>query len=302
MRESGLMKQRLGVVGVGKIGEPIAQNLHQSGFDTLIYARRPEVVQRMADRGIESAKTPRELAERVDIILDILTDTEATWSVLRQDGGLLEGLAPSKIMIDMTTSDPDRTIELAEFLEGRGIQYLDAPITGGVIGARDRNLVLMVGGPEKLFQECRYILETIAKKIFYLGGSGSGHSMKLIHNQLSHSTFLAACEAATLGMKFGLPLKTMIDVFNHGNARSYATEVRFPRFILSERYDAGASFKTVHKDIGIVLEKARKRKLSLPITEATFRYWGAPIEQGREQEDYTTVFRWMEEICRVPEE
>ena len=291
------MEHKLGIIGVGKMGEPITESLHDAGFNIVIYARRQEVCQKMRDKGIEVAKTPKELAEGSDVILDILTDTFATWSVINQRNGLLEGIKKSKIVIDMTTSDPNESIKLGKFLKEKNIEYLDAPITGGVTGAKTQNLVFMVGGNEKTFQNCRYILDKIAKKIFYMGEMGNGHYMKLIHNQLSQSTFLAACEAVTLGMKLGLPKRTMIDVFNEGNARSYATEIRFPRFILSGSYDAGASFKTVHKDIGLVIEKAKELRFDLPITKATFDYWDYATRHGFGENDYTTIFKLVQEIC-----
>lgn len=296
------MEHRLGIIGIGKMGEPIAENLHSAGFSVVTYARRAEVCKRMRDKGIAVARTPKELAEGSDVIFDILTDTSATWAVIEQRDGLLEGIKEPKIIIDMTTSDPIESIKLGKFLNERKIEYLDAPITGGVIAAKAKTLVLMVGGNERTFQNCRYILEKIAKKMFYMGEMGNGHYMKLVHNQLSHSTFLAACEAVTLGVKLGLHIETVIEVFNEGNARSYATEVRFPRFILSGSYDAGASFKTVHKDIGLVMEITDKLRLDFPIARATFNYWDYPIKHGQGEKDYTTIFTLIKEICKTSTE
>lgn len=291
------MNYKLGVIGIGRMGKPIAENLHKAGFDVRIYARRLEVSEEMRSVGVQIAKTPRELGERADIIINILTDTSSTWEVINQGDGLLRGDVKPKIMIDMTTSDPNESVKLGRFLQEKNIEYVDAPITGGVLGAKSRNLILMVGGDEKTFRICKRIFDQIAKKIFYMGKMGNGHYMKLIHNQLSHATFLATCEAVTLGMELGLPIQGIIDVFNEGNARSYATEVRFPRFILSESFDAGASFKTVHKDIGIVLDKARELGLEFPITKATFNYWNYPVSHGQGDDDYTNIFKLIRNIC-----
>ncbi len=217
--------------------------------------------------------------------------------MLTRKDGLLEGMRHPKVILDMTTSDPSESIKLGKFLKEKNIEYLDCPMTGGVIGAKTRSLILMVGGDERVFQRCKYFLDVIAKKIFYMGKLGNGHYMKLVHNQLSHSTFLAACEAATLGVRLGLPLATMIEVFNFGNARSYATEVRFPRFILSGSFDAGASFETMRKDIGLVLKKSEELNYNFPITRATFNYWDYPIEHGQGEKDYSTIFGLIDEIC-----
>jgi len=293
------MERRLGIVGIGKMGEPIAVNLNDAGFDVITYDKREEAARKMKDKGIKVAKTPKELSETSDIILDVLPDTSATREVLTRKEGLLEGIREPKVILDMTTSDPNESITLGKFLKKKNIEYLDCPMTGGVIGAKTRNLVLMVGGNERVFRSCKYILNAIAKKIFYMGKLGNGHHMKLVHNQLSHSTFLAACEAATLGVRVGLPLDTMIEVFNAGNARSYATEVRFPRFILSGSYDAGASFETVRKDIGLVMKKSEELNYDFPITRATFNYWDYPMKYGQGEKDYTTIFNLIDEICRM---
>lgn len=291
------MGQRIGILGFGKMGEPIAENLNAQGFEVLAYDISPEAIRRMRDKSIQVTETPRKLAEKCDYVLDILIDSSTTWEVLRRPGGLLEGLRTSAVVIDMTTSDPRESIAIGKFLNERKIEYLDAPITGGVIGAKTRDLVVMVGGNKEVFERCKYILEAFAKKIFYMGELGTGHYMKLIHNQLSHSVFLATCEAAFLGMSVGLSLETLIEVFNHGNAKSYATEVRFPRFILSGAFDAGASFRTVHKDIGIVLKRMRELNYEFPITKGTFDYWDYPVKNGLGENDYTTIFNLMEQIC-----
>lgn len=292
------MEHKLGIVGIGNMGEPITENLHSAGFDVVTYDKRQEVTRKMRAKGIKVAKTLKELSERSDIILDILPDISATQEVLSKKEGLLEGIREPKVILDMTTSDPAESIELGKFLGEKNIEYLDCPMTGGAIGAKTRSLILMVGGNERVFQKCKYLLDVIAKKIFYMGKLGNGHSMKLVHNQLSHSIFLAACEAATLGVKLGLPLETMIEVFNFGNARSYATEVRFPRFILSGSYDAGASFKIVHKDIGLVMRKSEEFNYDFPITRATFNYWDYPIRHDQGEKDYTTIFNLIDQICK----
>lgn len=290
------MKKRIGIIGVGEMGFPILVNLKEMGYNVAAYARRKEIRDRIAEKGIEVLGTPKELAEKSDIILDILNDTNSTWSVLKQENGMLEGLGPNKILVDMTTSDPNESIPLGEFLEEKGVAYIDCPITGGKIGAENRQLICMAAGREEAFNEVKPILESVSKKVFYLGKMGGGHYMKLIHNQLSHSTFLASCEAVNLGKALGMDPATMIEVFNIGNARSYATEVRFPKFILPETYNAGASFKTVQKDIGIVMKKIEALGIEMPITAATYMYWSYPIEHDKGDDDYSTIFTLMNEI------
>lgn len=289
------MKHTIGVIGVGLMGKPIAENLHNSGFDVTVYDKNPLPLEELSKKGLRRVHSPRELMELSDVILDVLNDTNALTAVLEQPDGLLAGINGPKILIDMTTSDPESSIPIGKRLKEQGVEYLDCPMTGGMVGAQNRELIIMAGGEEAVFNQVRGILAKISKELVYLGKSGSGHYMKLIHNQLSHSTFLAACEAYQLGSHLGINPEAMIKVFNIGNARSYATEVRFPKFILSGTYNAGASFKTVGKDIGLVMRKANSLNFDLPITRATYEYWRYAIETDRGADDYSTVINQMEE-------
>lgn len=288
------MNYKLGVLGVGLMGKPIARNLKESGYEVAVYDKDAAPVRELEAAGLMAAASPKELMERSDVVVDVLNDTVALEKVLSQPEGLLEGVNGPKVVIDMTTSDPEHSTAIGTRLKGRGVAYLDCPMTGGRAGAENRELVIMAGGDRAVFDACREILEAVSRKLVYLGKSGSGHYMKLIHNQLSHATFLAACEAYELGRRLGLDENAMMEVFNIGNARSYATEVRFPRYILSGTFDAGASFHTVGKDIGLVMKKANAINMDLPITRATFNYWRYAIDMGRGEEDYSRVVQLME--------
>lgn len=288
------MNKTIGIIGTGNIGFPILINLKDSGVKVVSYARRDTVIEAIKEKGIEVTGTPKELARKADIIFDILNDANSTLSVLNNDD-MLSGLSEGKIWVDMTTSDPDESVPIGELLSSKGVYYIDCPITGGKKGAVDKQLVCMAAGDESAFKEVEFYLNKISKKVFYLGKIGNGHYMKLIHNQLSHSTFLAACEAVNLGKALGMDPEVMIDVFNSGNARSYATEVRFPEYILPETYNAGASFKTVQKDIGIVIRKIESLGMSMPVSEAAYRYWCYAVDKGMEDVDYSTIYRLIGE-------
>lgn len=289
------LKEKIGVMGVGLMGRPIAENLKKAGFDVFVYDKKSEVLQELTSEGLIPAKSARELAEKTDIILDVLNDTSSLNQCMEGEDGLLVGLSEGKIIIDMTTSDPEKSVPIGKFLKEKGVYYLDCPMTGGMIGAQNRELVIMAGGDKEVFEKIEHILKYLSKELIYLGPSGSGHYMKLIHNQLSHSTFLAACEAYNLGRRLGMDKEAIIKVFNVGNARSYATEVRFPKFILSGTFKAGASFYTVGKDISLVAKKANQMNFDLPITRATYDYWRYAIEIGHGDDDYSTIVNLMDE-------
>ena len=157
--------------------------------------------------------------------------------------------AEGLVVYDFTTSDPRATRELAARASVRGIAYLDAGMSGGAAGADAGTLTLMIGGDKAAFERTRALLDPIASRIFYLGGSGAGHTLKLIHNMVLHTIFLATCEGGRMAETAGINLADMIDVFNVSNARSFISEVRFPRHILSKKWDARSRVYNLRKDV-----------------------------------------------------
>jgi len=149
--------------------------------------------------------------------------------------------------------------------------------------------LLMVGGDQDVYLRCLPVFQAISKRALHVGPVGSGHVMKLVHNHVSHAVFAATCEGVALGERLGLTKRDMLEVFNEGNARSYTTEVRFPKFILPETYDSGASFKIVRKDMSLVRKLGQRAKFRLPINACTYQYWKHAVDAGMGQEDWSKI-------------
>ena len=162
-------------------------------------------------------------------------------------------------------------------------------MTGGATGAKAGRLLLMVGGARAVYERCLPVFKRISKRAIHVGPVGSGHVMKLVHNHVSHAVFAATCEGVALGERLGLSPKDMLEVFNEGNARSYTTEVRFPKFILPATYDSGASFNIVCKDMALVRALGRRAKFRLPINACTYRYWKHAVDAGMGREDWSRI-------------
>jgi 3-hydroxyisobutyrate dehydrogenase-like beta-hydroxyacid dehydrogenase len=288
--------EKIGVLGLGIMGFPMALNIKNAGYPLVGYDKNEYVLKRMKDAGIPAAENPCQFMKESDVILDILNSSEQLQYLLEGEDGLRKGINGKKVIFDFTTSDPEHSVSIGEKLEKLGVVYIDSAMTGGETGARNGELVLMVGGDKKEFETHKHILAVLAKSITYLGPMGSGHYMKLIHNQLSHSTFLASCEAVLLGKKLGLSVPAMIRAFNLGNARSHATEIRFPDYILSGTFHAGARFNTLAKDISLVMKHAKAVGYAdkLSITKATHEYWQGALAQGKGDDDYSTIYLLME--------
>jgi 3-hydroxyisobutyrate dehydrogenase-like beta-hydroxyacid dehydrogenase len=283
------MQIRVGVVGLGNMGRPIAENLLRAGFPTTVVDLRRDVVEAMRAAGAQVADTPAQLAGQSDIILLVVPDSSAVRGVLFGKGGLARGAAKGTVVVDMTTGDPQCSKPFADRLARSGIAYLDSPMTGGATGAKAGQLLLMVGGDRNAYERCVPVFQRISKRAIHVGPVGSGHVMKLIHNHVSHAVFAATCEGVALGERLGLSPKDMLEVFNEGNARSYTTEIRFPKFILPGTYDSGASFNIVRKDMSLVQKLGRRAKFRLPINTCTYQYWKRAVDTGMGQEDWSKI-------------
>jgi 3-hydroxyisobutyrate dehydrogenase-like beta-hydroxyacid dehydrogenase len=288
--------ERVGLIGTGIMGSPIAKNLLRAGIPLTIYARRENIKQEFKALGADIALTPAELAAKSSIIFLLVNYSKDVTELLNSPNGILSGAQPGTVIADMTTTDPEFPKITCAQLAAKGIDYLDAPISGGALGARNAQLVVMVGGKEEALKKCLPVLEPISSKVVYMGSSGSGQTVKLIHNQLSYTTFCAVCEAVILGEKLGLTADKMIDVFNHGTARSFATEVRFPKFILTNKFDMGVPFSTAYKDISLAREVREATKVSFPISSWVYKYMKYCMDRNAANEDVSIMIVKMRGI------
>jgi 3-hydroxyisobutyrate dehydrogenase len=188
---------------------------------------------------------------------------------------------------------------VAAELAARNIFYIDAGTSGGPTRADSGELTLMVGGDASAVERARPFLNDIAKTIYYLGASGTGHTMKLLHNVVCHATFFATTEAFRLGERAGLQLADMVEVLNNSNARSYVTESRYPKHILSKKWDGRSRIYNMHKDISMGVDLGRRMGGGTEFPEATLRYLTKAMRRGMSEDDYTLVYRDFDEIRMV---
>ena len=288
--------EQIGVIGTGIMGSPIAKNLLKAGCPVTIYARRENVKKEFQALGADIAVTPAELAAKSSIIYLIVNYAKDVTELLCSANGILSTAAPGTVIADMTTTDPEFPRTTSNQLSAKGIDYLDAPISGGALGAQNAQIVIMVGGKKEAMERCLPGFEYISKKSVYMGESGSGQTVKLIHNQLSYTTFLAVCEAVILGEKLGLSAENMIEVFNNGTARSFATEVRFPKFILNKKFDMGVPFSTAYKDISLAREVREATKVNFPISSWVYKYMKYCMDRDAAKDDMSSMFVKMKDI------
>ena len=286
------MKVPIGVVGVGRMGSPMAFNLKKSGYGVVVWDANPRTLKQFeAQDGIAPARNLADMAKNCHMILTVLPSSKEVEAILLGKEGLGPHLTEGTVIIDHTTADPASTKKIAKALKARKVHLLDAAMSGGVAGSRAGTLTLMVGGEEGIYHTCRPVLEAVGKDIFYLGSSGSGHAMKLLHNMCSMTVFLATCEAVHLGMQWGFSVTQVVDVLQSGNARSYATEVRFPRYITPGTFNSGADVALFYKDITLALKLAKDLGVATPVSAEAYKPWVKAMKAGRATEDHTRLFQ-----------
>ncbi len=286
----------IGVIGLGNMGGGIARNFAKAGFSTAVWDSKPAAVAQYDDVANAFAAPPGEMAAAGALMLFVVPATPEIEEYFDGDDGILANAGEGTVIYDLTTSFPDDTKRIAARAAEAGIAYLDAAMSGGATGADAGTLTLMIGGDEATFEASRTRLEAVAKNMFYLGPVGSGHAMKLIHNMVTHSIFLTTCEAGRMAEKAGLKLGDMIDVFNVSNARSYSSEARFPKHILSEKWDARSRVYNLNKDLGMAVRMADGLGMDARYAKETSAFLNKAIERGMAEDDYSLLYKVFDDI------
>lgn len=282
-----------GVIGLGQMGRGIAANLHRAGF--LAAAWDVNAAARAALPDDVARLPPAQMADGVDAIIFVVPSSVEIEACLE---GILAVDRPGQILIDLTTSAPAETVRLAGHAAAAGRAYLDAGMSGGATGADTGRLTLMFGGDPTSLALVRPLLDAIATRIFHVGPAGAGHTMKLVHNMVCHTNFLALTEACRIAERAGLALPAVIDVINAGNARSYISEARFPNHILSGTFDGRSRVANLAKDLGMAEDLAVHLGQSAHYTTLTTALLQAALEEGLGEADFTTLYQCYGALAR----
>ncbi len=259
------MERRTGFIGLGIMGKPMARNLLEAGYELSVYNRSRAAVDELASLGAHPASSSAEVAARSDVVITILPDSPDVRQVALDKQGIIEGAKGGMIFVDMSTISPKVTREIAETFVSKGVRMLDAPVSGGDVGAREGTLSIMVGGPEDTFRECLPIFEVLGRNIVHVGGIGMGQTVKLCNQIICGLNILAVCEGLAFGAKAGVDLEKMLEVVSKGAARSWMLENLAPR-MLERNLEPGFMVKLQQKDLRLALLAAEEFAASLPGT------------------------------------
>jgi len=288
---------RLGFIGIGNMGSRIARRLLEHGYQLMAYDRSREAVDALAKYGAKVADSLRMLASESDVIISCLTNDDAVKSVYTDRQGVFAYLARGSAIIDMSTILPATSRELYKLSHEAGVTCLDSPMSGSTPLAEKGTLTLFCGGDEELFQTAQPIFSSIASQYFYLGGSGSGTTMKLVANTLLGVEMQAIAEAVALGQKEGLDRHRLLEVLSHTAVIAPAHLGKLSRADLGD-YSAQFAIRLMNKDFRLILETAADGKVPMPATAAAFQMNAAASAESNE-EDFSAVIKLMENLARL---
>lgn len=288
------MPEKVGFIGLGIMGKPMAKNLLEAGYDLVAYNRTREKAEELVSDGATVADSPKEVAEQSDIIITMLPDSPQVEEVLTGERGVLEGVSEGALIVDMSTISPVVTEELSEKAREKGASMLDAPVSGGDVGAIEGTLSIMVGGSEDDFERARPLFEVMGKTVTHVGPSGTGQVVKAANQIVVALTIEAVSEALVLGSKGGVAPEKILEVLGGGLAGNKVMELKREK-MLSHTFDPGFKIELHHKDLGIALAAGREYGVTLPVTAVVDQMLETLKIRGKGDRDHSAILTLIEE-------
>jgi len=284
---------KIGFIGLGRMGAGMASRLLAGGHSLVVHDISELAVATLVGQGAESADSPKDVGDNADVVFTSLPSPGIVESTLIGDGGVIED-GRVKIVVDLSTSGPRTAIKLAEAFGRRGIACFDAPVSGGVQGAREGRLSLMVSGPADAYETVRPLLERLGKP-FYLGETpGAGQTMKLVNNLLGAVAIAVTAEGMSMGIKAGLDPERMIEVLNQSSGRNAATQDKWPKAVLPRTFDFGFATGLSLKDTRLCIEEAKALGVPLPIGDVLLKLLERTAATYGPDSDFTAMAKIAE--------
>lgn len=284
---------KAGFIGLGAMGRAMAANLLRAGHDVAVWARRAESMAPLVALGARAAESPADCARGADAVLCVVTAGPDVRQVALGADGVIEGASPGCVFIDHSTIAPSTARDIADALAGRGIDMLDAPVSGGERGAIDASLSIMAGGDAAVFERMRPLLSSVGRTLVHVGPNGAGQVAKACNQLLLCAFIEAAAEAARLASANGVDFATVREAVMHGSAASRALDL-FGGKMAARDFSAGVQARLHHKDMGIVLGEAATLGLAMPLSAAVWQQLNALMGQGGATRDTSALLTVLE--------
>ncbi|MBK8313486.1 MAG: NAD(P)-dependent oxidoreductase [Acidobacteria bacterium] len=296
---------RIGFIGLGIMGQPMAKNLLRAGYTLTVATRTPGKAEKFAADNsalgnVRAVSTPADVAAASDIIVTIVTDSPDVVDVARGEGGIFTAAKPGTIIIDMSTISPQVTSELAAEAASKGIFWLDGPVSGGEKGAIEGTLTIMVGGDSDALERARPVLSAMGKRITHFGPAGKGQAAKLCNQIMVSVNMLAVCEALTFGAKEGLDLNTLHQALTGGAANSWALDV-LGKKIIDRDFKPAFMIRLMQKDLRLVMDSAYGSHTPIPSTALAHQLFSVVEAEGRGDDGTQSLARVFESMAGIKE-
>ena len=284
----------IGFIGMGTMGAPMAGRLIEAGHDLTIHNRTRTREEALAERGAARASSPKEAAAGADLVITMVSDTPDVEAVILGPDGAIHGMKEGAVLVDMSTISPTATREIARALEAKGVDMLDAPVSGGSEGASNGTLSIMVGGKAGVLESLRPVLGVLGNTITHVGPIGSGQVTKAINQVIIAGTYAAVAEGVALGLAAGLDIDAAHQAVSGGAAGSWVLTNRAANMI-ADHYPLGFRTRLHRKDLGIALETARELGVALPVAAFVEQIETGLMKRGHGEEDVSNIARFFRE-------
>lgn len=287
---------RIGFVGLGNMGAPMARHLVNAGYQLVAADANPAALERFCSTvPCERARSLTELGQSCRLVITMLPDGAAVRQVVLADDGVAAGLSPGCVVLDMSSAEPVGTRELGRKLAVAGIALVDAPVSGGVKRAVEGTLAIMAGGEPAAIARCRPVLAKLGQ-VFCTGAGGAGHAVKALNNYLSAVALAATAEAMMAGERFGIEPQVMLEILNHSTGRNSATEQKYPAFVLPRSFNSGFALGLMAKDLAIARDLAASLGTPSALLRECAGLWSRAERVLGSSADNTEVVRYLESL------
>jgi len=290
---------KLGFLGLGLMGYPMARNLLRAGHEVALWSHTADKAKQLAseEKG-KFCETPKQVAENADCIFLCVGSTEMSRQVILGENGIIQGAKPGSVVVDASTISPSASREIAEALKKKRVEFLDAPCTGSTPGANGGTLTFMIGGDQSVFEKVKPYFDPMGKRLYYCGGPGLGLQAKLSQNLILSNLLIAFNEGMVLATKGGVDPKLMLDILDNSAAKSGLISYKAP-FVFRRDFQPNFSVKWMHKDIGLMLESGKELSVPLMLTSLTNQIFQAAISEGHADDDICSTIKVLEDLAGV---
>jgi 3-hydroxyisobutyrate dehydrogenase len=292
------MATSVGFIGVGNMGNPMASNVLKAGFPMIVYDRNPQAMENLLQAGAQRAASAREVVEGSEIVLTSLPASPDVEAVYLEPGGLVDSAKPGTILIDLSSVLPSTPRKIEPRAQARGVHFLEAPVSGGVSGARAATLAIMVGGDPETLTRAQPVLRAIGPNIFHVGPVGAGNTVKAINNMMASVNALAMMEGVALGVKAGLDPMTIYEVVKASSGGSKALE-RIPNSLIPRQFEPGFKVQLMNKDLETFNTIAKELHVPVSFANVAQQYQQMAIAAGLAEQDTSVVMTIIERLAAM---